>query len=566
MLRAAWLLATSIRDAIMVAKGRPSDSVPRDTGDLALRGRRDGVRAWSVRRARRGLPKGLPARQGGRREGVLHVTQTSSPRGPRSIAPCSATLSSSRCLAARLLSGIGDQLARVVLALYVLDRSDGNALLAASVLAVSYVPSTFGFAFLGSLADRFPRRSVMLWADLARALLVAMLAVAVSRDATPGGRGPPARRRDVQRTRPVGAFVAARRTPRAHRSSTRRSWASVPPSSRSCRCSASCSPASRSGVTSAGWVAALQRADLLDLLPDRAGVRDAAAGRGRAGTSASRMLRDAKSGLRTIVKVRAIRAVVLLLWVSAALLVATDAVALPYATEAGAPPWAATALLAATPAGAALGALLVARLPMQRQVRLIFPLAIASMVPLLATAAEPPVPATIVLWAVNGLLPGLRGDADGAVDAAHPGEPSRPGLRDGGSRVQRHGDRRAGGPRRRGRTDVTRLPPLSSPARSGMSILVVAAWLWPHREVRSAVRDTFGAAPRHFLTGDGGVRRHDGGPMKALVKRAAEPGLDLVDVPEPRSRAARCSSGSPGPGSAAPTCTSGPGTRRCGPW
>lgn len=36
VLRAAWLLATAIRDAIMVAKGRPSDSVPRDTGDLAL--------------------------------------------------------------------------------------------------------------------------------------------------------------------------------------------------------------------------------------------------------------------------------------------------------------------------------------------------------------------------------------------------------------------------------------------------------------------------------------------------------------------------------------------------
>ncbi len=35
-LRAAWLLATQIRDAIMVAKGRASDSVPRDTGELAL--------------------------------------------------------------------------------------------------------------------------------------------------------------------------------------------------------------------------------------------------------------------------------------------------------------------------------------------------------------------------------------------------------------------------------------------------------------------------------------------------------------------------------------------------
>ena len=28
MLRAAWLLATSVRDAIMVAKGRPSTALP----------------------------------------------------------------------------------------------------------------------------------------------------------------------------------------------------------------------------------------------------------------------------------------------------------------------------------------------------------------------------------------------------------------------------------------------------------------------------------------------------------------------------------------------------------
>ena len=86
-------------------------------------------------------------------------------------------------LAARVLSGIGDQLARVVLALYVLERSNGNALLAALVLAVSYLPSTFGFALLGSLADRFPRRAVMLWTDLLRALLVTGLALAVAWDA-----------------------------------------------------------------------------------------------------------------------------------------------------------------------------------------------------------------------------------------------------------------------------------------------------------------------------------------------------------------------------------------------
>ena len=61
---------------------------------------------------------------------------------------------------------------------------------------------------------------------------------------------------------------------------------------------------------------------------------------------------------------------VLLLWATAALLVATDAVALPYAASIGAEPWQATMLLAATPAGAAIGSLLVARLPIGQQIRL----------------------------------------------------------------------------------------------------------------------------------------------------------------------------------------------------
>lgn len=36
VLRSAWLLATAIRDAIMVAKGKPSDSLPREVSDLRL--------------------------------------------------------------------------------------------------------------------------------------------------------------------------------------------------------------------------------------------------------------------------------------------------------------------------------------------------------------------------------------------------------------------------------------------------------------------------------------------------------------------------------------------------
>jgi MFS family permease len=30
----------------------------------------------------------------------------------------------------------------------------------------------------------------------------------------------------------------------------------------------------------------------------------------------------------------------------------------------------------------------------------------------------------------------------------------------------------------------------------GLTIVVIAAWVWPHRQVRSAVRATFGVAPQ----------------------------------------------------------------------
>ena len=31
----------------------------------------------------------------------------------------------------------------------------------------------------------------------------------------------------------------------------------------------------------------------------------------------------------------------------------------------------------------------------------------------------------------------------------------------------------------------------------GMTIVVIGAWVWPHEQVRSAVRVTFGASSRH---------------------------------------------------------------------
>ncbi|MFC4014778.1 MFS transporter [Nonomuraea purpurea] len=74
------------------------------------------------------------------------------------------------------LSLLGDQLAQVALAVLVFDRT-GSPLATAAVYALTYLPSIVGGPLLAGLADRFARRGVMLTCDLARAALVAAMAM-----------------------------------------------------------------------------------------------------------------------------------------------------------------------------------------------------------------------------------------------------------------------------------------------------------------------------------------------------------------------------------------------------
>ena len=69
---------------------------------------------------------------------------------------------------AQVLSVIGDQLARVALTLLVYDRTR-SALLAAVTFAASVVPTFIGGVALAGLADRLPRRQVMITCDVVRA-------------------------------------------------------------------------------------------------------------------------------------------------------------------------------------------------------------------------------------------------------------------------------------------------------------------------------------------------------------------------------------------------------------
>jgi MFS family permease len=77
---------------------------------------------------------------------------------------------------AQLLSVVGDQLARVAVTLLVYDRTR-SPLLAAVAFAASVVPVFLGGIALAGLADRFPRRRVMIACDLARLALVTAMVV-----------------------------------------------------------------------------------------------------------------------------------------------------------------------------------------------------------------------------------------------------------------------------------------------------------------------------------------------------------------------------------------------------
>ncbi|HEY2580068.1 MAG TPA: MFS transporter [Streptosporangiaceae bacterium] len=77
---------------------------------------------------------------------------------------------------AQLLSVAGDQLARVALTVLVYDRTR-SPFLAAVTYAVTIIPVFAGSLLLAGLADRLPRRTVMILCDLARAALVLVMVI-----------------------------------------------------------------------------------------------------------------------------------------------------------------------------------------------------------------------------------------------------------------------------------------------------------------------------------------------------------------------------------------------------
>ncbi|NUT45844.1 MAG: MFS transporter, partial [Saccharothrix sp.] len=80
--------------------------------------------------------------------------------------------------AAHTVSTAGDQFARVALTVLVF-RDTASPAWAAITYALTFLPDLVGGPLLAGLADRYPRRAVMITSDLTRAALVALMAVPV---------------------------------------------------------------------------------------------------------------------------------------------------------------------------------------------------------------------------------------------------------------------------------------------------------------------------------------------------------------------------------------------------
>jgi MFS family permease len=301
--------------------------------------------------------------------------------------------------AADLLSIMGDQLARVALAVLVFDRT-GSAAWAAGTYALSFLPAIFGGLLLSGIADRFRRREVMLACDVLRAVPLVVMAI-------PGVPLPVLLVLLV-----VVALLAAPHT--AARGALlpdllpgdlyERGLAVAQMSSQT---------AQLVGFATGGLlVAALNpgTALLLDaatFLVSGLVIRFGLAARPRPSVAAGEgggHWRDMVTGIVEIATDPRRRALVALVWMIGCYVV-PEALAVPYAAELGMDDSLVGLLMAADPLGSVLGAWLFVRfVPPDRRPGLIGVIAVLAGVPLLFVGLRPGVLVTVVLWSLAGLL------------------------------------------------------------------------------------------------------------------------------------------------------------------
>ncbi len=312
---------------------------------------------------------------------------------------------------AQILSVVGDQFARVALTVLVFDRT-GSAGLAALTYALTFLPDLVGGPLLSGLADRLPRRRLMVVCDLARAVLVALMAVsgmplwglclllvAVQLLNSPFSAARAALLAVILKgdRYVVGSAVSNITFQVAQLLGFATGGLLV----------AAAGPARGLLVDAATFV--------VSALLVRLGVKERPISRGAEGHQLqSGWWRSMRAGAALVWADRRLRALVALACVSG-FYIAVEGLAVPYAASLGGGAAAAGLLLAANPAGAVVGMLVLTRwVPPRTRMRWLGPLAVAACVPLLACAASPGLIATAALWAISGAFSAFQVPANAA--------------------------------------------------------------------------------------------------------------------------------------------------------
>ncbi len=297
---------------------------------------------------------------------------------------------------AQLGSVIGDQLARVALAVLVFDRT-GSAGLSAVTYALTFLPDIVGGPLLSGLADRYPRRRLMIGCDVARAVLVALMAI-------PG----------ASLWILCVLLVAVQLLASPFQSARAALLPSILTGDKFVLASSVSNITAQASqlagfVTGGTLVAAFGAGNALladavtfalSALLLKLGVRE----RPLPGTTDARpgWWPSLSAGARLVWSDRQLRYLVALACV-AGFYVSIEGLAAPYAAVVGGGPAAVGVLLAANPAGQMVGMLLLTRAAPARRLTLMGPLAIGSCAPLIGCITEPGLWVTVALWFVSGL-------------------------------------------------------------------------------------------------------------------------------------------------------------------
>jgi MFS family permease len=300
--------------------------------------------------------------------------------------------------AAHAISIAGDQFARVALSVLVFDRTHSPAWTALTY-GLTFLPDLVGGPLLSGLADRHPRRRLMIGADLSRAGLVALMAVpgmplavlcallvAVQLISAPANaaRGAllPAVLGDADY--PAGQAAMQSVTQFAQVAGFAAGGGLVV-------------AVGTSGVLLADAATFAASASLM-----LAFVRPRPSAAGDSDVAARTWWPDFVAGTKLVWTDRRLRALVGFACVSGFYIVG-EALAVPYADALGSGAIAVGFMFAGYAAGAALGMLVVARLPTHRRLGLLGPLAVGACVPLTVCFANPGLAVVIALFVLSGV-------------------------------------------------------------------------------------------------------------------------------------------------------------------